>query len=110
MRLTEGRILVDRVQSAVFSGLGDGFVDLHTDLGVAAEMGFPDLVVQGLVSVCWLSETLTRWAGPAWLSDGRVSASFLKPMLAGRGGGGGADHGGGNAAGRRGGAGDRLRR
>lgn len=85
MRLEEERILIDRAQSAVFSGLGDGFVNLHTDLGVAAEMGFPDLVVQGLVSVCHLSETLTRWAGPAWLSGGRLSASFLKPMLAGRG-------------------------
>lgn len=84
-RLAEGHILVDRAQSAVFSGLGDGFINLHTDLGVAAEMGFPDLVVQGLVSVCWLSEALTRWAGPAWLSGGGVSATFLKPMLAGRG-------------------------
>ncbi|MCW2242365.1 MaoC family dehydratase [Azospirillum canadense] len=84
MRLPEGTMTVDRAQASVFSGLIDGFVNLHTDRGVAAEMGFPDLVVQGLMSVCWLSETLTRWAGPVWLSGGSMSASFLKPMLAGR--------------------------
>jgi acyl dehydratase len=75
---------VDRAQMAVFSGFADEFVNLHTNRAVAVEMGFPDVVVQGLMNVCWLSENLTRWAGPAWLSSGSMSASFLKPMLAGQ--------------------------
>jgi acyl-CoA thioesterase FadM len=31
-----------------------------------------------------MSEILTRWAGARWLSSGSMSASFLKPMLAGQ--------------------------
>ncbi len=84
MRLAARDIGVDRAQVAVFSGLADEFVNLHTSRAVAIEMGFPDVVVQGLMNVCWLSETLTRWAGAAWLCSGSMSASFLRPMLAGQ--------------------------
>ncbi|NLS07339.1 hypothetical protein HGP14_29090 [Rhizobium sp. P32RR-XVIII] len=72
----------DRGQMAIFSGFVDEFVNLHTDRRIAREMGFTDVVVQGLMSVCWLSEELTRLAGMAWLSGGSMSASFLRPMLA----------------------------
>lgn len=84
VRLEVHDMSFDRAQLAVFSGLFDDFINLHTDRTVAAEMGFPEVVVQGLMSVCTLSEILTRWAGPAWLSSGSMSASFLKPMLAGQ--------------------------
>jgi acyl dehydratase len=84
MRLAARDISVDRAQAAVFSGLADEFVNLHTSRAVAAEMGFPEVVVQGLMNVCYLSECLTRWAGDAWLCSGSMSASFLKPMLAGQ--------------------------
>ena len=84
MRLAASDMSVDRAQAAVFSGFAEECVSLHTNRAIALEMGFPDVVVQGLMSVCWLSEILTRWAGPAWLSSGSMSATFLKPMLAGQ--------------------------
>jgi acyl dehydratase len=84
MRLQEGTISVDRAQAAVFSGMGDEFVNIHTSRAVALEMGFADAVVQGLMNVCCLSECLTRWAGPAWLSSATMAATFLRPMLAGQ--------------------------
>jgi hypothetical protein len=84
MRLEEGTIDVDRAQAAVFSGLGDEFVNIHTSRAIALEMGFADAVVQGLMNVCWLSECLTRWAGVAWLCSGTMAASFLRPRLVGQ--------------------------
>ena len=66
----------------MFSGVADNFENLHTRLPIAIEMGFADVVVQGLTTVCWLSEHLLRWAGPTWLSSGVLNATFLKPMLA----------------------------
>lgn len=84
MQLPEMKITVSRAQMMVFSGAADDFRNLHTDLAIAREMGFPDLVVQGLMNVCWLSEGLMRLDGRAWASSGLLDASFLKPMLAGQ--------------------------
>ncbi len=82
-RLPEAVKRPDRAQVAVFSGIGDDFLNIHTDRRVAGEMEFAEVVVQGLMNVCWLSEELTRWSGGEWLSTGSMNATFLKPMLAG---------------------------
>ncbi|MYZ47023.1 MaoC/PaaZ C-terminal domain-containing protein [Propylenella binzhouense] len=80
--LADLEVSADRAQAAVFSGIADEFENIHTNPRIAAEMGYPRVIVQGLMNVCWLSELLTRWAGPAFLSGGEITATFLKPILA----------------------------
>src|SRR5262249_13430671 len=46
----------------------------HTDREMAQAMGFPDVVVQGMLSVCFLSELMTRNFGAGWFCGGELSA------------------------------------
>jgi len=49
----------------------------HTDREMAQAMGFPDIVVQGMMSVCFLSELMTRSFGPGWFCGGRLNVSLV---------------------------------
>src|SRR5262249_49008782 len=46
----------------------------HTDREMAQALGFPDVVVQGMMSVCFLSELMTRSFGAGWFCGGELSA------------------------------------
>ncbi|MEP7457288.1 MaoC/PaaZ C-terminal domain-containing protein [Phyllobacterium sp. SB3] len=83
MRIPDGLADVDRGQMAVFSGALEDYRNSHTDGSIAKSCGFPDSVAQGLMAVCWLSEFMVKWGGAAFLSGGRISATFLKIMLPG---------------------------
>jgi acyl dehydratase len=49
----------------------------HTDREMAQAMGFPDIVVQGMMSVCFLAELMTRSFGPGWFCGGRLNVSLV---------------------------------
>lgn len=49
----------------------------HTDREMAQAMGFPDIVVQGMMSVCFLSELMTRSFGPGWFCGGKLSVNLV---------------------------------
>jgi acyl dehydratase len=49
----------------------------HTDREMARAMGFPDIVVQGMMSVCFLSELMTRSFGPGWLCGGKLNVNLV---------------------------------
>ncbi len=49
----------------------------HTDREMARALGFPDIVVQGMLSVCFLSELMTRNFGAGWLCSGKLSVSLV---------------------------------
>lgn len=49
----------------------------HTDREMARAMGFPDVVVQGMMSVCFVSEIMTRNFGPGWLCGGKLNVSLV---------------------------------
>jgi acyl dehydratase len=49
----------------------------HTDREMAVAMGFPDIVVQGMMSVCFLSELMTRSFGEGWLHGGKLNVSLV---------------------------------
>lgn len=49
----------------------------HTDREMARAMGFPDVVVQGMMSVCFVSELMTRNFGLGWWYGGKLDVSLV---------------------------------
>lgn len=49
----------------------------HNDREAARKLGFPDIVVQGMMSVCFLSELLTRRFGDGWYCGGKMNVSLV---------------------------------
>jgi acyl dehydratase len=57
-----------------FSGPGKNY---HTDREMAQALGFPDIVVQGMMSVCFLSDVLTQHFGLGWYHGGRLDVRLV---------------------------------
>jgi acyl dehydratase len=60
--------------SQKFSGPSKNY---HTDRELARQLGFPDIVVQGMLSTCFLSELLTRRFGEGWYCGGRMMVNLV---------------------------------
>lgn len=57
-----------------FSGPGKNY---HNDKDAAIAWGFPDIVVQGMMSTCFLSEMLTNRFGAGWIAGGRMDVNLV---------------------------------
>jgi hypothetical protein len=57
-----------------FSGPAKSY---HTDKEQALKLGFPDIVVEGMLSTCFLSEMMTRRFGPGWYVGGRATLNLV---------------------------------
>jgi len=62
-----------------FSGPSENY---HTNREAARAFGFPDIVVQGMLPICFLSELLTREYGMAWLSGGKMDVRLVNVLWA----------------------------
>lgn len=60
-----------------FSGPSKNY---HNDIEEAHKMGFPDIVVQGMMPLCFLSQMMTERFGPGWYAGGRMSASLVNVL------------------------------
>jgi acyl dehydratase len=49
----------------------------HTDREMARALGFPDVVVQGMLSVCFVSELMTHAFGIGWLLAGKLDLRLV---------------------------------
>jgi acyl dehydratase len=49
----------------------------HNDKEMALKWGFPDIVVQGMMSTCFLSEMMTNRFGAGWLAGGKMSVNLV---------------------------------
>jgi acyl dehydratase len=49
----------------------------HTDREMAQALGFPDIVVQGMMSVCFVSELMTHNYGAGWFCGGKLNVSLV---------------------------------
>jgi acyl dehydratase len=49
----------------------------HNDKEMAIKTGFPDIVVQGMMSTCFLSEMLTQRFGAGWIAGGKMSVNLV---------------------------------
>jgi acyl dehydratase len=49
----------------------------HNDKESAIKLGFPDIVVQGMMSTCFLSEMLTNRFGAGWIAGGKMNVNLV---------------------------------
>lgn len=57
-----------------FSGPNKNY---HNDKEMAIKWGFPDIVVQGMMSTCFLNELLTNRYAAGWLSGGKMDVRLV---------------------------------
>jgi acyl dehydratase len=55
----------------------------HNDREMARALGFPDVVVQGMMSICFLSELMTRAFGIAWYCGGKLDVRLVNVLWGG---------------------------
>lgn len=62
-----------------FSGPTENY---HTNRAAALALGFPDIVVQGMLPICLVSELLTREYGRGWLAGGKMDVRLVNVLWA----------------------------
>ncbi|MDO8616275.1 MAG: MaoC family dehydratase N-terminal domain-containing protein [Dehalococcoidia bacterium] len=55
----------------------------HNDVEEARKLGFPDIVVQGMMSLCFLSELMTDRFGEGWYAGGRMNVNLVNVLWQG---------------------------
>jgi len=69
--------LVDARRCWMFSGPGRNY---HNDRDEARKLGFPDIVVQGMMSTCFVSQAMLEAFGEGWLCGGRMSVKLVNVL------------------------------
>jgi len=68
---------VDARRCWMFSGPGKNY---HTDKEQAQNLGFPNIVVQGMMSTCFVSQLMLDEFGMGWLEGGRMSLKLTNVL------------------------------
>ena len=55
----------------------------HTDQEMALALGFPDIVVQGMMSVCFVADLMTKRFGAAFLAAGKLDVRLVNVVWPG---------------------------
>ncbi|HXX47735.1 MAG TPA: hypothetical protein VEN47_05890 [Myxococcota bacterium] len=63
-----------------FSGPAKNY---HTDRDEARKLGFPDVVVQGMLSTCLISQVMANAFGLGWLAGGRMDVKLVNVLWGG---------------------------
>jgi acyl dehydratase len=71
------RKTVDQRRCWMFSGPGKNY---HTDREQAAKLGFPNIVVQGMMSTCFVSQVMQNHFGMGWLAGGHMSVKLTNVL------------------------------
>jgi hypothetical protein len=69
--------VVDERRCWMFSGPHKSY---HTDREEARKLGFPNIVVQGMMSTCFVSEVMQRAFGMGWLVGGRMALKLTNVL------------------------------
>jgi acyl dehydratase len=64
---------IDQRRCWMFSGPGANY---HTDVEQAKKLGFPRIVVQGMMSTCFISRLMLQRFGEGWMRGGRMSVKL----------------------------------
>lgn len=54
----------------------------HNDRGMARALGFPDIVVQGMMTICFIAELMTHAFGAGWLCAGKLNVNLVNVVWA----------------------------
>jgi acyl dehydratase len=68
---------IDARRCWMFSGPGKNY---HTDAEQAKKLGFPNIVVQGMMSTCFVSRVMQDHFGMGWLEGGEMSVKFTNVL------------------------------
>jgi hypothetical protein len=68
---------VDERRCWMFSGPGRNY---HTDREQARKLGFPSIVVQGMMSTCFVSQVMQDAFGLGWAAGGRMSVKLTNVL------------------------------
>lgn len=68
---------VDARRCWMFSGPGRNY---HTDAAEAKKLGFPNIVVQGMMSTCFAAQVLQDRFGLGWLEGGKLSLKLVNVL------------------------------
>jgi acyl dehydratase len=68
---------VDLRRCWMFSGPSKNY---HTDKEQAAKLGFPNVVVQGMMSTCFVSQVMHDHFGMGWLEGGRMDVKLVNVL------------------------------
>ena len=79
--LTPLRKTISQRQIDCYSGVRPK--SIHTDVEWARQKGFPAPLAQALMSTAYVSQMMVRWLGTGFVKGGRISASFIKPVIVG---------------------------
>ena len=55
--------------------------NFHTDLEIASKLGFPAVLMQGMLGAAYLSEMCFRFFGESWIKGGKFSVNFVNPVF-----------------------------
>ena len=69
--------VIDPRRCWMFSGPGKNY---HNDRDEALKLGFPNIVVQGMMSTCFVSEVMQRAFGEGWLAGGKMSLKLTNVL------------------------------
>jgi hypothetical protein len=69
--------VVDERRCWMFSGPGKNY---HTDREQAAKLGFPNIVVQGMMSTCFIAQVMQDAFGMGWIAGGKMSLKLTNVM------------------------------
>ncbi len=69
--------LIDDRRCWMFSGPGKTY---HTDRDEAKKLGFPNIVVQGMMSTCFVSQVMQDHFGMGWLQGGKMSVKLINVL------------------------------
>lgn len=68
---------VDARRCWMFSGPGKNY---HTDREAAKQLGFPNIVVQGMMSSCFVAEVMERAFGEGWIVGGKMDVRLVNVL------------------------------
>ena len=75
--LEEIPALEKEVTLAMCKAFSGPAVNYHNDVEAAKKLGFPDIVVQGMMTLCFLSQMMTERFGAGWYVGGRMNVALV---------------------------------
>jgi acyl dehydratase len=75
--LTPVKKVIDERRCWMFSGPGKNY---HTDREQAAKLGFPNIVVQGMMSTCFVAQVMTDQFGRGFIEGGSMELKLVNVL------------------------------
>jgi len=72
-----------RITHAMCEAFSGPVKNYHTDQAMARALGFPDIVVQGMMSVCFVADLLTKRYGTGFLAAGKLDVRLVNVVWPG---------------------------